>query len=89
MYDNHIMTGSAASPLRRLLKAPFTKRAWVELGYTLVSVPLAVAGFIFTVVRLPAGILWAATPPTAPSTEGCSAKTCRPRRGCSLGRACG
>ena len=63
MYDNHIMTGSAASPLRRLLKAPFTKRAWVELGYTLVSVPLALAGFIFTVVGLPAGILWAATAP--------------------------
>ena len=27
-YDNHLMTESAASPLRRVIEAPFTKRAW-------------------------------------------------------------
>jgi hypothetical protein len=38
MTDNHIMTGS----LRRVLNAPFTRRTWAELWYTLVTVPLAV-----------------------------------------------
>jgi Putative sensor/Histidine kinase len=35
--------------LRRLLQAPFTRRAWADLGYAAVSFPLAVAGFVFTV----------------------------------------
>jgi signal transduction histidine kinase len=55
--------GSAASPLVRLLKAPFTKRAWAELGYMLISFPLALAGFVFTVAGIGNGPLWAASAP--------------------------
>ncbi len=43
------MTGSAASLLRRMLTAPFSRRSWAEFWYVLVSVPLAVAGVVFTV----------------------------------------
>jgi hypothetical protein len=50
--DNLIMTGSAASPLRRVLRAPFTKRAWAELGYTLATLPLAFAAVTFTVAMI-------------------------------------
>jgi signal transduction histidine kinase len=63
MYDNHIMTGPAASPLVRLLKAPFTKGTWAELGYALVSFPLAIAGFVFTVAGIGNGPLWAVSAP--------------------------
>jgi signal transduction histidine kinase len=45
-------TGPTASPLRRVLTAPFSRRTWTELWYVLVSVPLAVAGFAFTVATL-------------------------------------
>ncbi len=34
----------------RVLTAPFSRRNWAALGYLLVSVPLAVAGFAFAVV---------------------------------------
>ena len=34
----------------RVLTAPFSRRSWAALGYLLVSVPLAVAGFVFAVV---------------------------------------
>ena len=34
----------------RVLTAPFSRRSWAALGYLLVSVPLAVAGFAFAVV---------------------------------------
>lgn len=34
----------------RVLTAPFSRRSWAELGYLLVSVPLAVAGFAFAMV---------------------------------------
>jgi signal transduction histidine kinase len=61
MYDNHIMTGSAAPLLVRLLKAPFSKGAWAELAYTLVGVPLAVAGFVLTVAGAWNGPLVAAS----------------------------
>jgi signal transduction histidine kinase len=61
MYDNHIMTGPATPPLRRLFQAPFSRRAWAGLGYTLISVPLALAGFIFTVAGIGNGPLWAAS----------------------------
>jgi hypothetical protein len=37
------------SALRRVLRAPFTRRAWTELGYAVISFPLAVAGFMFTI----------------------------------------
>ena len=44
-----VMTGPATSRLRRVLTAPFSRRAWAEFWYVLVSVPLAVAGFVFAV----------------------------------------
>jgi signal transduction histidine kinase len=51
--DNLIMSVSAARPARhrfgRLLRAPFTRRAWTELGYTIINVPLAIVGFVVTV----------------------------------------
>src|ERR1700745_3406765 len=34
----------------RVLTAPFSRRSWAALGYLLVSVPLAVAGFVFAVI---------------------------------------
>ena len=58
-YDNHIMTESAASPLRRVIEAPFTRRAWNEVGYALASLALAIAALAFIVVFLVNGILWA------------------------------
>src|SRR5579863_378446 len=69
-YDNHLMTetdrtpGTAASSVRRALAAPFTKRAWAELGYTVTSFLLAVAAVTFIVPMLENGIFWAvsATP---------------------------
>ena len=39
-----------------VLRAPFTRRSWAEAGYALASFPLGVAGFVFTVVTLTAGI---------------------------------
>jgi signal transduction histidine kinase len=42
---------SSATPrLRRVLLAPFSRRAWAELGYAVVSFPVAIAGFVVTVV---------------------------------------
>jgi len=48
--DNLIMTGPAASPLRRVLQAPFTRRSWAELGYALATLPLALAAVAFMAV---------------------------------------
>jgi signal transduction histidine kinase len=62
MNDNHVMAGSVA-PLRRTLKAPFTRRAWAELGYTLATFPIAVAAVVYTVLMLGNGLLWAASAP--------------------------
>jgi len=39
----------------RLLREPFTRRAWAEFGYAIACVPLAVAGFVFTVGTLVIG----------------------------------
>jgi signal transduction histidine kinase len=61
MYDNLIMTDSPGSPLVRLLQAPFTKHTWSELGYALLSFPLAIAGFVFTVAGIANGPLLAAS----------------------------
>jgi signal transduction histidine kinase len=36
--------------LRRVLLAPFSRRAWAELGYAIVSFPIAITGFFVTVV---------------------------------------
>jgi signal transduction histidine kinase len=63
MGDNHIMTASAGSPLRRIVHAPFTRRAWAELAYSIVSFPLAVGAFVFTVAMLTMVILWSASAP--------------------------
>jgi signal transduction histidine kinase len=63
MTDNLIMTGPAASALMRLLKAPFARRAWTELGYTLATLPLALAAFVFTVILIWPGPPWAISAP--------------------------
>jgi len=61
MYDNLIMmgpagaAGKASSPLRRWLTAPFGKRAWAEIRYTLVTVPLAAVAVVFALVMLENG----------------------------------
>ncbi|HEX3715754.1 MAG TPA: sensor domain-containing protein [Trebonia sp.] len=57
-YDNQDMAESAGSPLRRVTEAPFTRRAWSELGYTLASCWLAVAAVAFLVPMLANGLLW-------------------------------
>ena len=63
-YDNHLMTETARAPetaassVRRALAAPFTKRAWAELGYTVTSFLLAVAAVAFIVPMLENGIFW-------------------------------
>jgi signal transduction histidine kinase len=59
MNDNHIMTEMATSPRRRIIRAPFSRRAWAELGYTLASFPIAVAGVAYTAVTIEHGFLWA------------------------------
>jgi signal transduction histidine kinase len=58
------MTEWAPSPLRRVIGAPFMRRTWSEVGYTLVSFPVAAGAVIFTVLMLHDGFLWAisATP---------------------------
>ncbi len=45
-----VARSSATPRLRRILLAPFTRRAWAELGYAIVSFPIAVAGFFVAVV---------------------------------------
>jgi len=39
--------------------APFSRRAWAEIRYTLVTLPLAVVAFIFGLAMLENGIFWA------------------------------
>jgi signal transduction histidine kinase len=63
MTDNHVMIESAASPLKRALKAPFTRRAWAELAYTLCSFPLAIVAVAFIVPMLENGPFWALSAP--------------------------
>jgi signal transduction histidine kinase len=63
MRDNHPMTGRAGSWLRRVLRAPFTRRTWAELAYAIVSFPLAVGALVFTVPTLLNGWLLAASAP--------------------------
>jgi len=53
------MTEPAAPPLRRVIEAPFTRRAWAELGHTLASLPLAFGAVAFFVPMLENGIFWA------------------------------
>jgi hypothetical protein len=67
MYDNLIMTGPAgtgrrtASPVLRGLAAPVSKRAWAEIRYTFLTLPLALAGVAFTVLMIENGLFWAAS----------------------------
>jgi signal transduction histidine kinase len=63
MSDNQTMAGVTISPVRRALTAPFTRRAWAELGYAVVSFPLAVIAFVFSFVTLHNGIFWAGSAP--------------------------
>jgi signal transduction histidine kinase len=56
--DNRIMT-------RSLFKAPFTRRAWAEIGYALITLPLAFAAVVFNLATLPNGLLWALSAATA------------------------
>ena len=58
MNDNQDMTESAAAPA---WGAPFGKRAWAELRYTLVTFPLAIAAVAFIVPMLYNGPMWAAS----------------------------
>jgi signal transduction histidine kinase len=61
--DNHSMAGVTTSPVRRALTAPFTGRAIAEFGYAVVSFPLAVGAFVFSLVTLHNGIFWAGSAP--------------------------
>jgi signal transduction histidine kinase len=60
MNDNHIMTETGASSRRRrIIRAPFSRRPWAELGYLVATLPIAVAGAFYTVVTLANGPTWA------------------------------
>ena len=61
--DNLTMTGPSSSPLRRILRAPFTRRTWAELAYSIVSALLDVGALVFIVPMLLNGALWAASAP--------------------------
>jgi signal transduction histidine kinase len=66
-YDNHLMAevpGTTASPVRHAMVAPFSRRAWNQLGHAVTSFLLAVAAVTFIVPMLENGIFWAmsATP---------------------------
>src|SRR5580704_14285439 len=63
MSDNHSMTGPASTPLRRILQEPFNRRAWAELAYAIISVPLAVGALVFIIPMLVNGVLWGASAP--------------------------
>ncbi|HEX8008978.1 MAG TPA: sensor domain-containing protein, partial [Trebonia sp.] len=58
MNDTRNMTESAASSA---WGAPFAKRAWAELRYTLATFPLAIAAVAFIVPMLYNGPMWAAS----------------------------
>jgi signal transduction histidine kinase len=57
------MTGPASTPLRRILQEPFNRRAWAELAYAIISVPLAVGALVFIIPMLLNGVLWGASAP--------------------------
>src|SRR5205823_1697837 len=64
--DNLTMTGPdrGSSSLRlRILRAPFTRRTWAELAYSVSSLLLAVGALVFIVPTLINGPLWAASAP--------------------------
>jgi signal transduction histidine kinase len=47
---------SPGRPAATILRAPFTRRSWSELGYALIGLPLGVAGFAVTVALLSVGL---------------------------------
>ena len=47
--------------ITRALREPFARRTWTEMLYLVVTLPLAVAGFVFVVVSFCLGILLAVT----------------------------
>src|SRR5215469_15187287 len=47
---------SPGRPAATIARAPFARRAWCELGYALIGLPLGVAGFVLTVVPLSVGL---------------------------------
>ncbi len=61
--DNRIMAGPVATPLRNALRASFTRRTWAEFGYTLATLPLALAAVVYAVPMLENGLLWALSAP--------------------------
>ncbi len=67
--DNGVVTqlapASSASMTRRILLAPFSRRAWAEVGYVFTSLPLAVAGFFVTVCSCAHPILLFVSTPVA------------------------
>jgi signal transduction histidine kinase len=68
--DNRFMTLAApgvptTGVVRRLLRAPFTRRAWAEFGYAIVSFPLAVTGFVSTAISFSHPILLFVSTPVA------------------------
>jgi signal transduction histidine kinase len=64
-----VATRSARSTCVRILRAPFTRRACAQLGYAFANFPLAIAGFLFTVVTLALAAGFG-PPPVAASTFG-------------------
>jgi signal transduction histidine kinase len=61
--DNRTMAGVSYSPVRRTLTAPFTRRAWAELGYALISFPLSLGAFVFSLLSLHNGPFIAGSAP--------------------------
>jgi signal transduction histidine kinase len=54
---------SARSAVGRVLRAPFTRQAWTDLGCMIVSFPLALGGFIFDVMQFAHPVLWVVCAP--------------------------
>jgi hypothetical protein len=70
--DNHTMARPARAPLRRILRAPFSRRTWAELAYTIVSALLAVWALFFIVPTLANGLLWGLSAPGIRKLNGAS-----------------
>jgi signal transduction histidine kinase len=70
--DNHTMARPARAPLRRILQAPFSRRTWAELAYTIVSALLAVWALFFIVPTLANGLLWGLSAPGIRKLNGAS-----------------
>ena len=47
--------GRARRIAGRVLREPFTRRAWAELGYVIISVPVGIVGFAYTAASFYAG----------------------------------